>query len=219
MFIDIHTHKLSGTPITINNLMAGKHTVPFIADKDALYSIGIHPWYPLSSFYSWDDVVKIARLPQIIAIGECGLDKNTPDSLDIQTAIFKKHIELAGELNKPLIIHCVKAYNELITIKRNTKSSVPWIIHSFNGSGQLLKNLMDENFYFSLGHMLFNPNSGIYKIAPNIPLNRLFLETDESVIPIEEIYDQFSIIHNVDKKVTEEAIYSNFVKCFNKSII
>jgi Tat protein secretion system quality control protein TatD with DNase activity len=87
----------------------------------------------------------------VVAIGECGLDRNIDLPLDIQTSIFKRHIELAETLQKPLVIHCVRAFSELIALKKNTKSTVPWIIHGFHKKEEVFQQLLKHDFYFSFG--------------------------------------------------------------------
>ncbi len=112
MFINIHAHSIStSTP--------DEFVLPnCIVSKDYLYdqacSAGIHPWYvDLNEEAQWEALVKYAEKPQVIAIGECGLDKLCATEWNRQLHLFEKQIVLANELKKPLIIHCVRAYHEV----------------------------------------------------------------------------------------------------------
>lgn len=214
MLIDIHTHQKNDKHLAIFNLIARKEN-SYQWDPKFSYSIGIHPWFPEQFFEDKEKIAQIAALPQIKAIGECGLDKLTQLPLEQQTEIFLWHLQLAETLKKPLIIHCVKAYNELLHIKRTHKSSVPWILHGFNASEPIIQQCIRENFYFSAGHLIFDSKSSIYKNIALIPWNRIFLETDESNISIGEIYSQYSLLTGIPEKDVEQLIYSNFVNCFN----
>jgi TatD DNase family protein len=142
------------------------------------------------------------------------LDKNSSFSMEKQIEIFEWHASLAEKYKKPLIIHCVKAFNELILIKKRLKPTVCWILHGFNASETTLSQCIQSGFYFSIGHHLFNSKTHIYKLAGIIPRDRIFLETDESVIPIDEIYAQYSFITGIPETDVQQMIYANFVHCF-----
>jgi TatD DNase family protein len=213
MLIDLHTHQESKNKNSILNIIVGKQSIPDW-DPDLYYSIGIHPWY-LDSFESNQNVIeKNAAVKAIKAIGECGLDKNSGFSLEQQIEVFEWHIRLAEKLNKPLIIHCIKAFNEIFDLKKQIKSTVPWIIHGFNAPEPIIRQCIQQNFYFSIGHHLFNSKTHIYKLIGIIPRERIFLETDESIIPLEEIYAQYSYITGISEEDVHQMIYANFVHCF-----
>lgn len=178
--IDIHTHDKSRINAVINiypheNLIEG-----------AFHSVGIHPWQTTDIDLSTIEKLNtLASHPQVVAIGETGIDTLKGASIDKQIDIFKLHISLSEQVKKPLIIHCVKAFNEIITIKKQLKPSMPWIIHGFRGKPQLTQQLLNNGFYISLGEH-FNSQS-----ATIIPSDRLFFETDESSLDI------YTIIKNI----------------------
>jgi TatD DNase family protein len=216
MLINLHTHQTNKNALSILNILAGKEPLPDW-DLNQYYSIGFHPWY-LEKYSAWKDIIeKTAHLPIIRAIGECGLDKNSIYTLTQQTDIFCWQINLAETLKKPLIIHCVKAYNELFKLKKEIKTTIPWIIHGFNASESIMRLCIQNGFYFSLGHQLCNTNSNINKLSSIIPRGQVFLETDENITPIEEIYAQYSLITGIPEDEVEKAIYANFVSCFKQA--
>lgn len=175
--IDIHTHNSTAATDTIFNSGCN-----YIADRNI--SIGIHPWYIKDKWKSeWASIAEWAKAANVVAIGECGFDTlKSPATPELQEEIFKAHIELAEELHKPIIIHCVKAYDRLMALRKELKPQQAWIIHGFRGKPLLAEQLIKAGFHISLGEK-FNPDS-----AKSIPLEKLFIETDESKLPITEIH-------------------------------
>jgi TatD DNase family protein len=196
MFIDFHTHCDRKSPDLIN--LQTLHVTPELQAEELpnICSLGLHPWFIHNS--SWQNLVDLAKLPNVVAIGECGLDRNIDLPLDIQTSIFQKHIELSETLQKPLVIHCVRAFSELIALKKNTKSTVPWIIHGFHKKEEVFQQLLKHNFYFSFGTAILSDRSPILNAIATIPNGRFFLETDDRTdISIEQIYDRTASLRHV----------------------
>jgi TatD DNase family protein len=181
-YFNAHTH-LSNTSTSIYNLIVGKDN-----STSGFFSAGIHPWHISAPEVQFQILSELATEPKCLAIGECGLDKLCSSPFGQQMEVFKKQIELAEKLEKPLIIHCVKAFDELLKIKKSSKTGVPWVIHGFNQKNEMAKQLQAQGFYFSLGKALLNPESNSSKWLNHLPINRLFLETDDAEISIEQIY-------------------------------
>ena len=179
--IDIHTHDKSRKDAIIN-IYPHEQLI-----DGAYHSVGIHPWHTLNiDTHTIKQLNSLAVSPQVVAIGETGLDALKGASIEKQIEIFKLHISLSEQVKKPLIIHCVKAFNEIITIKKQLKPSMPWIIHGFRGKPQLAQQLLNNGFYISLGEK-FNPET-----ASIIPIDRLLFETDESTLNINKIIDSIN---------------------------
>ena len=181
-FIDIHTHNTTPACRTIYN-----NGTEYVAGRSI--SLGIHPWHISDKWR--DDLAAItilAKEDNVVAIGECGLDAlKSPAQIEVQEEIFKAHIQLSEALQKPLIIHCVKAFDRLIALRKETKPLQAWILHGFRGKPQQANQLIKAGFHISLGER-FNPDS-----AKAIPIDRLFIETDESGCSIEEIYAAIAV--------------------------
>lgn len=174
--IDIHTHNN-----TAGNSIFNSGTI-YLADKKI--SVGIHPWHINAEWKNkLATIVGFAEKGNVVAIGECGIDiLKSPAPVELQEEIFKAHILLAEELRKPLIIHCVKAYDRLVALRNELKPQQAWIVHGFRGKPQQTEQLIKAGFYISLGEK-FNPDS-----ARIIPADRLFIESDESSAAIADIY-------------------------------
>lgn len=185
-FLDIHTHQLVEREgvLSIQSLSLTDEVVL----PTAPIAVGLHPWYATLSQFN----VEFKRLEGVAAqdnvklIGECGLDKLKGEKLENQLLILEKQIQLAEKLNKPLILHCVKAFDELISLKQQLKVKVPMVIHGFNKNAELGIQLLAKGFYLSFGKALLTPGSGAAKLVSTT--NAFFLETDDATIEIEEIY-------------------------------
>lgn len=212
-YYNLHTHSLTPASSHIfsicnlpgNPLFHNPETYP-----DTYFSAGIHPWNINTENVKeqLEQLQNITALSQIVAIGECGLDKLTKTPLPQQQTIFRQQAEIAREHQKPVIIHCVKAFNELIQIHREIKPPQPWIIHGFRGKPQLAAELMQHGLQISIGH-LFNP-----AIAKVLPASSLLLETDENDTPIETLYQQAATIWNLSEKKLSELIEKQFKMLF-----
>lgn len=153
--IDLHTHRAPDS-------------------RDILYSAGLHPW--LTSEATPEMIAAIdarARRADVVAIGEVGLDALRGAPPARQEEIFRHYVDLSEELRKPLIIHCVKAWDALMRIRRERRPQQPWAIHGFRGKQELARQLLDAGMYLSLGPR-HNPSA-----AAIIPTDRLLIETDD----------------------------------------
>jgi len=211
-YIDIHTHTLKNSPeaIEILNLRAGK-VYPNINATHLSY--GIHPWDTnKTEIYKLIDQVN--QIKNLTAIGECGLDKYKGANMTTQIELFKNHIHISERINKPLIIHCVGCFNELLALKKEIKPLQPWIIHGFNSHPQLAIQLNKANIYLSFGESLLKENSNAEKSLKILPAENWFLETDESALPIEIIYQQAAKITQTKLNDLKQQLANRFISIF-----
>lgn len=218
LYINIHTHNPSQDTdiLEIQNLF---HSQASLSEKypKHLFSIGIHPWHTNKTILERDILIlkKYAYLKNIIAIGECGLDKLKGSELPEQIEIFEAQAVLAEELQKPLIIHCVKAYQELVVIHKKIKPTVPWIIHDFNKNEQLAGQLIKSGFILSFGKSLNDNKPNMFKIFSELPDESYFLETDEeSGTKLKLLYELCAKIKNISLDKFAIIIKNNFENCF-----
>ncbi len=175
---DAHTHRLDAGPDALINIEPD-HTGPL--PPEGLLSTGIHPWRSAEAPVLWPLVEQLARRPRIAAIGECGLDRLRGAPIPVQQELLMRHALLARELHKPLIIHCVRAWAELLSVHAAVRPTVPWTVHGFRGGPDLARQLLHAGLNISLGPR-FNPRT-----AAIIPPDRLAIETDTSAIPLADI--------------------------------
>jgi TatD DNase family protein len=156
-------------------------------------SLGLHPWYLEQAERDWEVLQQYATYSHVMAIGECGLDKVCGTPWERQQQYFQLQIGLANRLNKPLIIHCVKAYAECMAELQAAK--VPVVFHGFNKSIEPAQMLLSKGYYLSFGHSLFREGYG--DILNQVPPERIFLETDDKTdISIEDVYKRAAELLN-----------------------
>lgn len=185
-YYNIHSHKPShhADEVSIVNIIVTENGER--RTENGFFSAGIHPWYIEHPDEQMRLLKEMAARPAIVAIGEAGLDTLSKVSLDVQQDIFIRQARLAEEISKPLIIHCVKAWTELMGVRKQIKPTMPWIIHGFRGNAQLAGQLIRHGFYLSFG-IHFHPEA--LKIAwPD----HLFIETDDAAVDIRTVYQRIA---------------------------
>lgn len=210
MFINIHTHQqLYDAKIEIVNLFSGN------GERSNYYSYGIHPWH-ISEDYEFElaKIKNLAREKRCLAIGECGLDKLSKQDFKLQQKIFEEHIKIANELQKPLIIHCVKAFNELINCLNLNNNEVPVIIHGFNNNENIARILKDQGFYLSFGKALLGYESNAAKTIKAIGRKHFFLETDDADLSIKYVYLKAAELLGIDEEILKLQLLENFKEVF-----
>lgn len=209
-FFNIHTHVSVHPESEILSLAPEELSTD---NRSSYASVGIHPWTLTkeNADIQWEALHESIKDKRIVAIGECGLDKLKGPSMELQTAVFKQEAALAEDSSLPLIIHCVKAFNELIQLKKEISPCQPWIIHGFRGKLPLALDCIRHGFYLSIGSH-FQENT-----LKAIPLERLFIETDESEESIGSIYQHIAETKGITLQELIEAINKNLREVFFKA--
>ena len=199
---DIHTHRRRGDayPAILNTQEEA---------TDETISVGMHPWYVDNGWKEkFHTIEELAKAQNVVAIGECGIDKvRMTATFETQVEAFRAHIALSERLQKPLIIHCVKAYETIIALHKEIKPRQAWITHAFRGKPQQASQLVKAGLYLSLGEH-FNEES-----ARCIPGDRLFIESDDSEIPIENIYSAIASARGCSIEELIRTVQENLTQC------
>ena len=202
MLINLHTHHTNNHGLEILNSTNESATY---------YSYGVAPFEINKKNF---DPNKLDR-NHCIAIGEIGLDKQIQVSIFEQIDFFKKQLIYSEKLKLPVIIHCVKAYNELLKIKQQLKPTQPWIIHGFRKT-KLCTTLIKNDFYLSIGTAILYDEK-LQKTIKEIPNNRLFLETDnDQTHTIEEVYTCVASLKEISLLDLKDIIKTNFINTFKR---
>ncbi|MDO5571372.1 MAG: TatD family hydrolase [Bacteroidales bacterium] len=194
LLFNLHTH------IKPTNILSKKYSCYGIYNDNIYqpelstpFSIGIHPCS--LTFENKDSqvqsVISNKNNPLLKAIGECGLDRICSTQYSLQKEAFLNMINISEEIKKPLIIHCVKAIDDILSIKKEEKPSQTWIFHGFRGKPQQAEALLKSGISLSFGAKF---NVEALKI---VPLNRLFIETDDENCNLLSLYEQIAEIKNV----------------------
>jgi len=215
-FIDIHTHGSGSADgiFSVENIMAHEGTDPTYISAKA-FTAGIHPWHlneaNMESLLEF--IRKISGNPSLIAFGEAGFDKLRGPSIELQRSTFAEHVKIAGENGKPLIIHCVKAWDELLAAHKNLKPATPWLVHGFRGKRELALQLIKRGMYLSFWFdFVLRPESA--ELLRYLPEERIFLETDGAGVDIREIYKKVSGDLAVSVDELKSIILGNYKQLF-----
>ncbi|MBK9284884.1 MAG: TatD family hydrolase [Sphingobacteriaceae bacterium] len=211
MFINSHTHEqLYDATIELVNVSVYEKNLP------KYFSYGIHPWNIKTDTYK-DELFELERKvneARCIAIGECGLDKLSDVDFKLQTLVFNEQIRIANKVKKPMIIHCVKAFNELINCLNLSDNSVPIIVHGFNNNENIARVLQTHGLLFSFGKALLGYESNASKIIKKVGRKNFLLETDNDDISIKYIYKKAAEILCIEEEILKMQIQSNFETIF-----
>jgi TatD DNase family protein len=214
IFLNLHTHKYTNQ----DNVIEIVNQYPQEFDETIPnYSIGIHPWYIVESRIDSDIQIIENKLKDedCIAIGECGLDKKIQIPMALQQMVFEKQLALAENYQKPVIIHCVGAFQEIIAVKKKLNISVPIVIHGFSKNIEIANQLVKNGFYLSFGKSLFQIND-MELVFNSVPNDRIFLETDTIDKDIKAVYEIASKYRNIELDEMIAIISSNYNSIFNK---
>jgi len=212
-FFNLHTHNYTKTSSVLE--LVNQYPLEFDATVP-FYSIGIHPWKIVVDAIEAELQIIESKLPleNCLALGECGLDKRIDTPLDLQVQVFEKQLLLAQKHKKPVIIHCVAAFQEVMEIKKRLNISVPMIVHGFSKNSQVANQLVAAGFYLSFGkYLLRNPE--LEAVFLSVPNDHFFLETDTVEETIEEVYTLAAKYKNIEVEVLLRLINKNFETVFN----
>ncbi len=212
MFINIHTHAQiydAKLELVNANLQA--------SDQTNYYSYGLHPWHLKEE--TADSLLANLQLrateKRCLAIGECGLDKICETDLRLQERVFMEQIRIANTIKKPLIIHCVKAFNEVLNCLNFSDNAMPVIFHGFNNNANIARLLTEQGYYFSFGKALMGFESNAARAIVSVGRKQFFLETDTADVSIKYVYKKASELLRIEEEILKQQIVSNFETVFN----
>jgi len=216
-YIDIHTHestsRIDGV-LSVDSIMAHEEKSPGYI-PGFLHTIGIHPWYLNESNHDLlvSKVLKTADNPSVIAVGEAGFDKIRGPSAELQRQTFEEQVYIAEEHRKPVVIHCVRSWDELFKAHKKLRPEMPWLVHGFRGKTELAQQILSKGMYLSFWfEFVMRPESS--GLIRSLPAERIFLETDGSGTDIMDIYNKVSADLGVTVDELKTIIYRNFNELF-----
>lgn len=191
--VDIHTHRPARRPDVVE-----------WPDGSADGCVGMHPWH--ISPAGWDDIRRRAAEAQ--AVGECGLDRRCATPWDVQTEWFVRQIELSAQLGKPLVVHCVRAYDEVARLHRLHPHHPTWIMHGYGSSAEWLMQ-QGDGIAASFGAAIMHPGKARRALTA-CPPHRLLLETDTSDVGIAAIYECAARLRGIGTDELRLTVWRNF---------
>ncbi len=216
-YIDIHTHgaRQAEGIYSIETLMAHEQRLPE-GIPGLAYTYGIHPWHLNEANYKYllARVVKMMPNPLIIAVGEAGFDKIKGPSAEMQRRAFEAQVYISEDHGKPLVIHCVRAWEELLSVHKKLKPQMPWLVHGFRGKRELAMQLISRNMYLSFWFdFIMRPESS--GLVRSLPRERIFLESDGAGVDIRDLYKKVAADLEIEQAALKHQIIKNFMQLFN----
>lgn len=220
-YIDLHTHgsQKEHSTITVKNLFPGEN-IPAFNGRN-FFSVGLHPWEIKSEEENNERLIMLEdalEFDHVIFLGECGLDKITETDFEEQKRVFKAQAFMAEDYKTPLVIHCVKAYNEVIELHKEIHPSIPWIFHGYSANLEISEQLVKKEMLFSFGKILFNQNAKALDSLRFLPHQTFFFETDEYEGEVEEIYKKAAEILEIPIEKLKETVWANFNRIENVNL-
>ena len=220
-YIDIHVHDGKHAPgiFILESLMAHEGKLPEDISGVA-YTYGIHPWFLNQNNYRQllISVENSVSHPDIIAVGEAGFDKLRGPSNELQRIAFEEQIAISEETSKPVVIHCVRAWDELLSVQKRIKPKMPWLVHGFRGNKELADQLLSKGMYLSFWFdFVLRPESR--ELLRHLPVNRIFLETDGAEVDIRKIYDKAASDIDISVDELKLLILRNFKDFFSLHMV
>ncbi len=213
MYPNAHTHRIPSIgEVAVVNLDRDAIEVP----EEGYWSAGIHPWFIKPETLE----LKLQRLngflqnPQVVAVGECGLDRLARIPMELQHEVFRRQLEIAREFNKPLIIHNVRAGSELLQYRKQYAGCKPWLLHGFTGSLREAELFLQQGCYLGFGKHLFNPKSKAAEVCAMTPAERILPETDASDIPVSVVIEKIAEIKGISPNDMIKQLFENFSMIF-----
>ncbi len=210
MFVDAHTHQPPPHGVlAVVNLHKDSVEVP----EEGLFSAGIHPWFIRQERWEEDLLWVDQRLARVnvIALGECGLDRLAKTSWPLQRKIFVQQLALAETYAKPVIIHEVRAGSELLQIRKQMQTGQQWLLHGYHGSMHETEQWLMQGCFFGFGKHLFNPKSKAVVACIALPIENILPETDDSGIPVQDVIKAIAHLKDQEEDAVTAQLFRNFV--------
>lgn len=188
-YVNIHTHRPTGSGIELR-------------------TAGVHPWHA--------DMQEVAtlgeRLSDVQAVGETGLDFVHGPAREVQFGALRAQLRIARERGLPVVLHCVRAFEPLM---RELAACEPRavIFHGFIGSPEQARQALAKGYFLSFGERAFASPKTLAALRET-PLSQLFLETDDSPVPIAEIYARAAEARSVPAEELQRATLANYKRTF-----
>ena len=201
LLYDVHSHntKSPESVYRIQQLSIGD-VIP-----ESPFSVSIHPW-DVDENIEIDQLKPYLLSPYCIAVGETGLDK-LKGNLELQKDVFLKHIHLAKQFKKPLILHCVRAFEECMALLSEQSFTNGVLFHGFNKHPNLAHQIIKKGYYIGLGASFLKENSNFEHFLVEYNFKGVLFETDMALeLDIKELYHKAQRIHptlDIEKIITE----------------
>jgi len=216
-YFDAHSHRRSADSSTTTLVCVRINASTEVFETDGICTVGLHPW---DVTQDWRDVVEIVEdLTQeelVIGIGEVGLDRSCNAPWQHQVDAFEYIADMAERVSKPLVIHCVKAHDELLRVHKFVNPVQPWVLHGFVKGADLARQCLDAGMYLSFGPAVFKESASLIEALKLCPSDRLLVETDDDDAPIAQVYAAVASVRGITTEELCAIQQQNFETVFKR---
>lgn len=201
MIYDLHTHH---HPILPGEAVVQLSPDAFVPQPGHLYSVGLHPWDVGGDWrVLMASLLVMALHPQVVMVGETGVDKiKGTAGIELQVEVFREHVKLSELVCKPLIVHCVKAIDEILAVRKELRAQMPWVIHGFRGGVEQAKQLVRAGIFMSVGGRFDE------ELLRALPLDSILVESDE-LSDVGVVYERVGAIKGVEVAELKQHVANN----------
>lgn len=148
--LDIHAHT---GPLRADAVVCVDPTErACLPDGQGWLSVGVHPWNAeRADAETWARMERWLDDPRVVAVGEVGLDRLRGPAMDVQERVFMRQVDMAAQRGLPVVVHCVRAVDVLLRLRRATKRAGQWVVHGFRGKAATARQLLDAGIDISFG--------------------------------------------------------------------
>ena len=215
-WIDLHSHNPKPEPAVTKIYSLSASDIRNKTNLDMPFVVGVHPWWiGKDTTPTLQNVAELLEHPNCWGLGEVGLDRAINTNFDEQKKVFEDALRLAQDKSLArVVLHCVRSYSDILETLKKVSYEGTLIFHDYNGNLETTQQLLKHKAYFSIGPKVLDPNTTIAKTISQIPLESVFLETDD-----QDQTDIFALHEGVAKilKMSVEALKNQIYKNF-KSI-
>lgn len=212
--VNIHTHR---RPLSAREWLVRYAWLPervnFPERPGYFASVGVHPWraHLYTDAQIDERLMRHLVLDPVKAVGEIGLDRVNGPDFSVQKKVFERQWQLAERYRKPVIIHCVRAYADLLAYAKDF--TVPFILHDYSGNAQTTEQLLRfPDIRFSFGRLLHRDPEKAAERLRQIPTDRIFFETDTIPLPIASTYMMAAQYLHTEEETLIRQVWENFVQ-------
>ena len=216
-YVDAHTHRRSpkDTVTSLVNIRITSATEVF--ETDGICTVGLHPWDVNEDWRDAFDIVEeLSGEELVVGIGECGLDRASNAPWIHQVDAFEYVADLVERVSKPLVIHCVKAHDELLRVHKFIDPIQPWVLHGFVKGVDLARQCLDAGMILSFGAAVLKESSSLVEAVRLCPADRFLLETDTDGASIEDIYAAVATMRGVPLEELCPTLQQPFATVFKR---
>ena len=225
-FLDAHSHVKENFPFPsiCNGTSPGDWEDLSVLKKrypDRVFPCyGIHPWFLEGFNESWFELLKRYLASGAAGIGEIGLDRaKQKNSMELQVRVFKAQLKIAAAFQLPVSVHCVRAWGQCMEILKEVyiPSGLPFIIHSFTGSAEMMQIITKKGGYLTFGpELLKEERQKLREVFIKTPVERLLFETDsesgskpERSLILERVYETGAELKGMDTGTLRDIVWEN----------